>query len=1007
MNTLWESFEHLDKIVYAIDAETYQMVYMNPPALAVFSLSPQTYQGRPCYAVLQGRSTPCPFCMDPTPSADGFAQWNCINPAIDCPLILKSSLLYWQDRKYRLGTAVGADPNVQHRQGRSGYTTYESMIHQCLVTAQSTGDPYTSLCNILRAVVQSLPCGSAVLYEKGEQQTCRATYAWPQGASQPFGQDIVRWCAAPYHNESIVLWQQPDQAEASSQVSFLLPLVCPDGLLGFLGLSGAPADRMLDILDIASFLSHFAVPVLQRRDLTARLEKLSFHDPMTGALNRYALNEFINSEASLQPLGLVFCDVIGLKNINDLLGHASGDQVISQVDAILSGLFSPQRVYRIGGDEFLAVSDNISQEAFSRQIDRLHQEIIRQNCSLSVGSVWAPVGKKDFTKLLKVADERMYADKQAFYRQQDPVTGQSRSDTRRLYPLEAPPVYKGETGFQTFLHNYYFDANAFFQSVAMPDTAFYLYCGDIQKNIYFISDNLRDDFNFSDNLVYDFVTLLEQRIYEPDQAMHIAETRAMFKEKKTVHSIRYRIYNKKGELVWMHCRGILKWNDDMTMPLFFSGTMITLKNESEVDPATGLLNTSSAIKILSSLCSTQTELLILCFTFPNFSDINRTFGRSVGDSILREMGCQMEGEMGQHFRFFRLDGMHFLAISQTVSDPEAPARNIHRIVADTYRKHGIHLMYPCSVGVLHSPQDGSTAQELIDNAITVSQSARSFPSLPYLEFSPHMSQSHKEQTDISLSLNYCVNHSFQGFRIVIQPQVLASSGQIFGGEVLLRWTSQGQSVPPSKFIPVLEQTGLIVPVGKWVFIQAAKALRQILDDQPDFLLSVNVSYLQLMEESFLPFLQQTMENYGISGKNLLIELTETHFDEMPDHLEKCIRQCEQKGIQFVLDDFGQAYSSLQLLLQYPAKLIKLDRNLTREITSSSKKLNFIISVICACHQLGKKVCIEGVETAEELEMVRQTTCDYIQGFYFYKPMELDDLFALLRSSPTSFQRHDL
>lgn len=95
MNTLWESFEHLDKIVYAIDAETYQMVYMNPPALAVFSLSPQTYQGRPCYAVLQGRSTPCPFCMDPTPSADGFAQWNCINPAIDCPLILKSSLLYW------------------------------------------------------------------------------------------------------------------------------------------------------------------------------------------------------------------------------------------------------------------------------------------------------------------------------------------------------------------------------------------------------------------------------------------------------------------------------------------------------------------------------------------------------------------------------------------------------------------------------------------------------------------------------------------------------------------------------------------------------------------------------------------------------------------------------------------------------------------------------------------------------------------------------------------------
>ena len=160
-------------------------------------------------------------------------------------------------------------------------------------------------------------------------------------------------------------------------------------------------------------------------------------------------------------------------------------------------------------------------------------------------------------------------------------------------------------------------------------------------------------------------------------------------------------------------------------------------------------------------------------------------------------------------------------------------------------------------------------------------------------------------------------------------------------------------------------------------------------------MSFNVSYLQIMDSSFFPVLEETMKRYQVPGKNLLIELTETHFDEMPDHLEQFVQQCKSVGITFALDDFGSAYSSLQLLLQYPADVIKLDRDLMREITSSSDKLDFMMSVIYACHRFGKKVCVEGVETQEELQMVRQTECDYIQGFYFARPLELDDLHHML------------
>ena len=249
-----------------------------------------------------------------------------------------------------------------------------------------------------------------------------------------------------------------------------------------------------------------------------------------------------------------------------------------------------------------------------------------------------------------------------------------------------------------------------------------------------------------------------------------------------------------------------------------------------------------------------------------------------------------------------------------------------------------------------------------------------------------------------MALNYSVNHGFQDFQIVLQPQVAADTGAIYGGEILLRWNYLGQEVPPSKFIPILEQVGLIVPVGKWVVTQIMQACQEIFLRAPNLKISFNVSYLQILDSAFFDYIHNAMLLYGIPGRNLMIELTETHFDEMPDYLEHFIERCDKVGISFVLDDFGTAYSSLHMLLQYPAELIKLDRTLMCELTSSPEKLNFMMSIIYACHRFGKKVCVEGVETQEDLQIVRQTECDFIQGFYFYKPLELPDFYRLLRNN---------
>ena len=154
--------------------------------------------------------------------------------------------------------------------------------------------------------------------------------------------------------------------------------------------------------------------------------------------------------------------------------------------------------------------------------------------------------------------------------------------------------------------------------------------------------------------------------------------------------------------------------------------------------------------------------------------------------------------------------------------------------------------------------------------------------------------------------------------------------------------------------------------------------------------------IKLKTEVF-PHIRQTLQQFHIPAHNLLIELTETHHDSAPERLEAFIRQCKEIGISFVLDDFGTAYSNLSLLLQHPADLIKLDQTLIHGITSSKQKLDFIASIIYSCHRFGKQVCVEGVETEDEFNLIRQTGCDFIQGFYFYRPLDLDALGRLLET----------
>lgn len=164
---------------------------------------------------------------------------------------------------------------------------------------------------------------------------------------------------------------------------------------------------------------------------------------------------------------------------------------------------------------------------------------------------------------------------------------------------------------------------------------------------------------------------------------------------------------------------------------------------------------------------------------------------------------------------------------------------------------------------------------------------------------------------------------------------------------------------------------------------------------PAFYLTFNVSLHQLSDPKLLGFMGETLEKYHLKGSSLVAELTESCLDEQPERLVCFLNECEKLGIYIALDDFGSGYSSLRMLLQYPCSIIKLDRSLVLEVTESEAKMNFIRSIVYACHQFGKTVCIEGVEREDQNEIILNTGCDLIQGYYYYHPMELGDVYRLV------------
>jgi len=386
-------------------------------------------------------------------------------------------------------------------------------------------------------------------------------------------------------------------------------------------------------------------------------------------------------------------------------------------------------------------------------------------------------------------------------------------------------------------------------------------------------------------------------------------------------------------------------------------------------------------------------MAVLCLDLDNFKGVNDTLGHPVGDRLLRVVAERLARAVGENDTIARLGGDEF-AILQGASAPhraEALGRQIVTLLGQPVMIDGNEINTSVSIGIAMAPSDGTTGDHLLKCADLALYRAKAEGRNTYRFFEPDMGARIQARRMLELDLR----HALQAgeFNLVYQPQVNLATNAITGMEALLRWSpAERGPVPPSEFIPLAEETGLIVPLGEWVLRHAcAEAARW-----PGAVrLAVNLSPVQFRNRGLVTTVTQVLAATGLAPQRLELEITEAALLQDDETVHGMLHQLRAVGVRISMDDFGTGYSSLSYLRSFPFDKIKIDRSFIADLDRNRDSAAIIRAVAELGASLGIETTAEGIETAEQLELVRRAGCTEMQGYLVSKPRPASDIADLL------------
>ena len=436
MKKIWEFYENMDECMYVADIDTHELIYMNKKALNIYGFkSVDEVAGKKCYEILQNSSGPCKICNNEDLSVGQFKEWRYFNPILNKHFILKDTIIEDEGRRCRAELALDVTFEEQQKGIVDNYRDLELVVNNGIRVAFQATSPDEEIDIILEYMGKALNADRVYIVEKDEKDFDNNTYEWCADGVEPekdslqnLVPDICRgWYDMFGKDKDIVIAdidklkvEEADVYDILSRQNIkalvAVPLYTDGKISGFYGVDNPPQKYMEYAHNMLQIVGYFISSCIRRRNLLMQLENMSYKDALTKLGNRFLVEKFVKRLDKNKCIGAVYCDITGLKNVNDTQGHEAGDKLILRASDCLKKIFSDYGIFRIGGDEFLVLCPEITEDDLYKKTEQLKECSKKSNSLMAVGAAWRENFYEGLDKLLTESEHNMYIDKSEYYR---------------------------------------------------------------------------------------------------------------------------------------------------------------------------------------------------------------------------------------------------------------------------------------------------------------------------------------------------------------------------------------------------------------------------------------------------------------------------------------------------------------------------------------------------------------------------------------------------------------